>query len=98
MARAGTAMPLASRTLEHAQRDRGVGALMGAGETDGHAVRNRSRWRANRAVRPRLARDAVDRRTPPPARSGPTTTGTPGLMMPAFSIAISRSVVPRYSW
>ena len=27
---------------------------------------------------------------------GPTTTGTPGLMMPAFSRAISRSVEPRY--
>ena len=30
--------------------------------------------------------------------SAPVTTGTPGLMIPAFSKAIAPSVFPRYSW
>ena len=40
---------------------------------------------ADRRRRRALRGDLLDRRAPRPARSGPTTTGTPGLMMPAFS-------------
>ena len=51
---------------------------------------------AARARGAALARDRASTRLR--IAASPTTTGTPGLMMPAFSPAIVASVVPRYCW
>jgi hypothetical protein len=48
-------------------------------------------------LRPRLTRGTASIASDASGSSGPTTTGTPGLMMPAFSNAIARNVDPRYA-
>ena len=60
------------------------------------ARRRRPDRRHGSTSAPRCARDLARSTAAASARSGPITTGTPGLMMPAFSSAISRSVDPRY--
>ena len=103
--RRGTANAVRVEQLEQPDGDDRVADLMRARQADrdvaviAHGVRSRSSWHrrvgADASARDeRRAAIAATARSASRQSSSPTTTGTPGLMMPAFSTAISRSVVP----
>ena len=55
-------------------------------------------WPAIASGAPTALGPRLDRRRAPRAAARPTTQGTPGFRMPAFSPAISARVSPRYCW
>ena len=86
---------LRPRVARQRDRERGVVALVRAGERDRRGGDgSKSLPAAAAARRPRAAR-AADLRLGLGRQRAPASTGTPGFRMPAFSRAIAASVSPR---